>query len=711
MAIVLNFTYFLSIIPRRTRCDKAFIYYRIFNSLYMSFVYPWFLWALLSLAIPIIIHLFYFRRYKTVYFTNVRFLKEVKEQTAARSRLKHLLTLVMRLGALAFLVLAFAMPYIPEKGSDVKAGARDVSIYFDNSFSMSAESEDVRLLEKARQRAEEIVAAYDAEDRIQILTADFEGRDQRLLSKDDAMTRVREVRPSFSSRMLSTVLARQKSALATGINPNKEIYIISDFQQNASDLAPNTDSMLNIHLVPLQSVQNRNVSIDTAWFASPVPALNQPNELIVRVRNHTDIEMPSVRLMLDLDGQTRPEGTLALPAKSAIYDTINVTVQKTGWHQAKINITDFPIEFDNDYFLTFYVAEQVAMLEIFDASPNRFVQASFGQNAYFKLTSQSVNQLDYSKFANYNLLILSEVKNIPSGLISELTAYIKNGGNVLIFPHAQAVIKDYNALAQALQTSEWGRWDAQAREVSFINFEDFVFNDVFEERRENLKLPATKGNFRIVRKASTAEEVLLRYRDGQTFVNKQVIDKGNLFMCASPLDAQYSNLVQNGEIFVPMLYRMALATGQTRKIAYTIGKDNFVETSNRVTTSELVYKIGGETGEFIPEQRTLGSRVVLGINNQIASANIYDLYFNKGETLEKYAFNYDRQESELAFWDVATLEKMTNSTMSIIEGSAAKDFTNLISTQNKGTPLWKWCLIATLAFLLGETLILRLIKG
>ncbi|MEP6647066.1 MAG: BatA domain-containing protein, partial [Saprospiraceae bacterium] len=34
----------------------------------MQFLYPSFLWALTALSIPIILHLFYFRRYKKVYF-------------------------------------------------------------------------------------------------------------------------------------------------------------------------------------------------------------------------------------------------------------------------------------------------------------------------------------------------------------------------------------------------------------------------------------------------------------------------------------------------------------------------------------------------------------------------------------------------------------------------------------------------------------------
>jgi len=117
----------------------------------MLFQYPAFLFALAALAIPIIIHLFYFRRFKTVYFTNVRFLKEVKEETSARQKLRNLLVLLMRCLAVAALVFAFAQPFIP-KDVEVRQGQKLVSVFVDNSFSMRAMSEDVPLLEKAKQR-------------------------------------------------------------------------------------------------------------------------------------------------------------------------------------------------------------------------------------------------------------------------------------------------------------------------------------------------------------------------------------------------------------------------------------------------------------------------------------------------------------------------------------------------------------------------------
>ena len=183
----------------------------------MQFLYPTFLFALAALAIPIILHLFYFRRFKKVYFTNVRFLKEVKEETSARSKLRNLLVLLMRLLAIIFLVLTFAQPFIPQD-VEVKKGLKTVSVFVDNSFSMSALSQDVPLLEKAKQRAREIIQAYAVDDEFQILTNDFEGRHQRLVSQEDALDLVDEISISPSVREVSKVLTRAKA------NPEYEYF-------------------------------------------------------------------------------------------------------------------------------------------------------------------------------------------------------------------------------------------------------------------------------------------------------------------------------------------------------------------------------------------------------------------------------------------------------------------------------------------------------
>ena len=121
----------------------------------MNFLIPQFLWALLLLIIPLIIHLFNFRRYKKVVFSNVSMLKEIETQSRKTKQLKKWLILLSRLMALSSLILAFALPYFPNQSG--LFSRKLVSIYIDNSQSMLAEGENGQLFEDAKNKARQII--------------------------------------------------------------------------------------------------------------------------------------------------------------------------------------------------------------------------------------------------------------------------------------------------------------------------------------------------------------------------------------------------------------------------------------------------------------------------------------------------------------------------------------------------------------------------
>src|SRR6202789_2660641 len=180
----------------------------------MLFLYPAFLFALLSLAIPVLIHLFNFRRYQKVYFSNVQFLKEIQEQQSSRRNLKERLILASRLLALTFLVLAFAKPYIPGQNSANAGKQQAVSIFVDNSYSMQTLNSEGSLLDEAKRRAKEIASAYSINDSFQLLTQDFEGKHQRFVNRDEFDDAVDAVKISPQSRLLQQIINRQQSLLA-----------------------------------------------------------------------------------------------------------------------------------------------------------------------------------------------------------------------------------------------------------------------------------------------------------------------------------------------------------------------------------------------------------------------------------------------------------------------------------------------------------------
>ncbi len=677
----------------------------------MQFLYPGFLLALLALAIPVILHLFHFRRFRKVYFTNVQFLREVKEDTSARSKLRNLLVLLARLLSLAFLVFAFAQPFIP-RGTEVTNGRQAVSMFIDNSFSMSALSEDVPLLDKAKRRAREIVEAYSPEDRFQILTHDFAGRQQRLLSKDDALALIDEVEISPEVKNLSLVLTRQEQALDQDPSIDRRtIYQISDFQRSITDLEQEADSTIEVNLVPLQSVQERNVAVDTAWFEAPVQMVNQTNPLLVRIRNYSSESVENVRLSINYEGQNKPVGTLNIPAEGTVVDTVNLTILRTGWHEARLNLIDYPVQFDDQYFLAFKVAEEIQVLGIHEGQLNNFLASAINGLPDFSLEEQTARNLDYSSFRNYQLIVLDDVRVISSGLAAELNEYVNGGGNLLVFLGETADISTYSSFLGTFPANVPEQLETLERKVGDINTQDFVFKDVFENNSSNLQLPQTQKNFRLSRFNDRREERLMVYRDGTTFLAKYAVGAGHLYLCAAPLREEVNDLVRNGEVFVPMLYKMAVSSGRDPIIAYTIGENTQLEAEHQAERAELVYKMAGEGKEFIPQQRTLGSKVFLNVNDQVEQAGFYRLFLESGETLHEFAFNYNRKESELGYYSLEDLRNMMGGAVNII--STANDdrvLTAEIEERSQGIILWRWCLILALLFLLAEVLLLRFWK-
>ena len=671
----------------------------------MQFLYPQVLWALLALSIPIIIHLFHFRRFKKVYFTNVRFLKEIKEEKSTRRRLRNLMVLIARMLAMAFLILAFAQPFI-SKNNTAKTGKNNVSIFIDNSFSMMASSEDVPLIEKSRKKAEEIISAYSPSDEFQIISHEMKGSQLRWLSKDNTRSALDEIQLTPELSQLGNVLIKQKQSRPQ--EGNHIIYFLSDFQKSSSDFDFFVDSLSEINIVPLQAVKESNISIDSAWFESVVPALNQNNKLFFKISNHGKDDREDVRVSILYNGQLRPEGTLDIKAGQSTTDTINILVNTAGWQELELRVEDYPVQFDDKFFLSFNVKETIRVLAISDAEYQRYLDAVFGSMNNFELSKISPSSIRYDQFRDYDLIVLVDNPSFSSGLSSELDSYIREGGNVLVFPARDADITSYNNLLSKLNATTIQTWNPVKAEVYAINQEEFVFENVFENINRNLKLPLTEGNFQFAGSTRTTGEYLLRYRDGAPYLVKYARDKGHLYFCAAPLNRDFNDLVLNAEIFVPLLYKASYASSQSEKLFYIIGKDNSTTVPNQSGNDEIIYKISG-MDEFIPSQSNMGKTINLGFNNMIDEAGFYKVMIDN-EMTKNLAMNYNRLESDLEFFDIAELKERYTDKANIIENSLDTDMELLIKEKDKGITLWKWCLILALLCLAVETLLLRLWK-
>ena len=348
---------------------------------------------------------------------------------------------------------------------------------------------------KAKKKAESIVNAYGPADQFQIISHDLKGSQQRWINKENVIQAIEDIQLSPKVNNLANVYNKQKqSAQKEG---NHIIYYLSDFQKSITDLPVEADTTLELNLLPFQSVKESNITIDSAWFESVVPSINQNNKLFVRLKNHSDEKRDDVRLSINHNGQNRPEGTINIGANSTKTDTINLLLTEAGWQKLEIKIDDYPIQFDDSYFISFNIKEKINILSIYNNQPDRYLTALFKGLNQFELDKVKESSIQYDKLKDYDLIILSELKNISTGLSGGLKTYVENGGNVLVFPSELSNLESYNNFLAQLNANGFDKWTKEERNVYKINTAEFTFSNVYTSTGTNLKLPTTKGNFTV----------------------------------------------------------------------------------------------------------------------------------------------------------------------------------------------------------------------
>ena len=689
----------------------------------MSFLFPGFLLAFAALSIPILIHLFNFRKFKKVWFTNVRFLREVKMDTQSRSRLKHLLVLACRILAITFIVLAFARPFIPSANSTTHAARKIISVYIDNSYSMESVGMNGQLLDEAKRKAHEIAGAYTAGDRFQLLTNDFEVRHQRLVNKEEFESMIDEVKTSASVRKTSEVIARMKD-----VKQNEEknadvshiICLLSDFQKTTSDFSElKTDSTENIYLVPVASQKQSNVYIDTCYFASPYVQANAPAALYVRIRNVGQDDMQNIPVKFNVNGMQKSLASVDVAAKGTVIDTLNFTATTGGWQQAEVSITDYPVTFDDKYFLSFYISDRLNILEVNGTDPNRYLDALFGHDEYFALDQVVENRVDYSSLGKYQLIILNELKSPSSGLAQELNRFLEKGGSIIIFPNADADISTYNNFLNTFNAPLYSPAVTAEERVAVLETGNILFKDVFENKaggkNEIMDLPVVKKYFPLASRMN--EETIMRLENHASVLSQVTAGKGKLFLTAMPLNTDFSGLPVHA-LFVPLMHRIALLSSGVQPVNAIIGHDQQAEinaaTESGSVGGERVYHLINkpESVDVIAEEKVIAGKPVVSFPNQINKAGNYELH-DGDKLVSVISFNYNRAESDLESMSNNELETLIAS-KGISNITAMKpgneNLSVLMQHTSEGVHLWKWCIILALIFLAAEILLIRFFR-
>ena len=666
----------------------------------MIFTSPSFLWALGFLAIPIIVHLFQFRRFRKIHFPDVSLLKEVQTKSQVKNRLQHLLILFTRMAFLAFLVMAFAEPIIPSNTDNSKDAPSFVSIYIDNSLSMQNRQEQMHLLSIAKQDAYAIAEAYPPETKFQLITNRFSSEERRFYDRASVTTLIDGVAFSPFYKSLDEVLAfhtNSKSDISGGASIQ---YLLSDFQTIGMNEALSSDTNTQFRIVNYQGFYEQNISIDSVWINEPIVQTGMELQIFYRATNHGASIQRSVPISLSINKRDIGGVVIDIPANGFRDTSISVVVENT-WSniEGQIEVDDQPIEYDNNMLFSIDVKDEIKVTELYNSGSNRDPLKRLFESEEFDYQSINADQLNSENISSSDLLIINEVQAFNSGIAYLVTENVIRGGNVL-FILPENLSKEKQELMEVEYDFDFVKWDTSNLVVNAINTNDVLYREVFENQPKNLNLPSVKAHWRV---SGNGLNPILTLFDGSPLLVSKSLGNGKLYFVSAPLSGDATNF-HNHALFVPTIANMSFYSGHAKKLAYTIGESKIEIGAGIPERSQLISD--DKKNSFYPQRVYDG----LLINDQITKPSIYTLKMDTS-IFGRFAFNLARTESQVSkTTDDEVMAVFENAGLETALIDTKENMTTTINQAEFGTALWLPFLIIALLFLIFESILIKLFR-
>lgn len=674
----------------------------------MRFLYPNMLWGLLALLIPILIHLFNFRRHKLVYFSNTAVLRSIQQENAKTRKLKYLVTLLLRCLFIAALVLAFAFPYHPEKQLNVNTSDNLIGVYVDNSMSMKGQSQRTTLIEDARQSARDLVHKLNPSNRYLLMTNSFEVQNEYPMNQEEMLDQLDRMNPDGSPADMGEVIDRfEMLAKQHGFN-SSTLFLYSDFQRNTFDLsAAKADTALQVVVVPMVPEYKSNLYIDSVWLSSPIVQPGLTNDLNVRIVNQGDKEVKGLPVSFTMNGAMAASTTVDLEKNGEVEIEMQFVVDGTGEQRCSVSLTDHPITFDDAYDFVLSVKNKLNVVELGSESP--YGSLVFDDDEQFHYTLMEPSRFDLSALSQAQLLIVNETANLNETLQQTLLDAISEGASLVVFPaldNPKNNIYLYGRLGLTLMEV-----DTNATATEDLALQHAFFSDMILDLPQHPDLPKVKRHIRL--KSNGIPATLLTLQNADPLLLSEQVGKGQAFIFATGLSPAWSDLADNA-LFVPTMVKTALLGAQAGRISYAIGTDKMLVLNDigLVGDRRFLFANADRSFELMPSSEVRNNKVYLYLNDNLPSAGFYELLVN--DTLNRVtAWNESRVESRMDFIDRDDIEpefeKAGFNVAAVLDTTdlATDDWVEAMARQSSQ---WKLFALIALLALLGEIAVLRFWK-
>lgn len=502
----------------------------------MNFLYGYFLWALVGITVPLLIHFFGQRKRKEIPFSYIEFLKLSKVRSIKLQRLKDAFLLLLRTLIIAFLLIYLSEPVT--KAMSFLKSKKNIVVILDNSASMRAENNNV--WKKGKGIVKKITENISGNDRIAIVLTD--GNYIDFMNKRGMREEIPSLKPSFSSGNLNGSVIKTNE-LFKGKDGDKIVFIISDMQK----------TLWQTHI---ENFKDKNIKVFIIDAGAKNPS-NTTFKLIRRIDRkkylcsliNRSAEKKNAELILKTNGKEIKRNLLLNPfeEKNLIIEMIDNPDKITGEIKTDKDI----LTIDNFFYYTENRKEKINVLLITSnyLTSLPLMNALKALSLTEKINYRIIKKEDITEnllFSDYDFIFIVDAGRLQKKIVKRIGIYIKNGGNIVYFPGDRDIPENFNA--------DWKNSEGESiipvrmekkvifkrpLSITYVNKDDRIFYGIGEEIEKYFRdikfkkifvLRANKGNNLI--------EVENGYPAGITSYSKE----GNIIFFAFSFSSEWTNL-------------------------------------------------------------------------------------------------------------------------------------------------------------------------
>lgn len=599
-----------------------------------GFAHPALLAGLGLASVPILIHLLNRQRHKPMPWAAMRFVLAAYRKTRRRVQLENLLLLLLRTAAILFLALAVTRPFTGEASplASLSEGRRDLALIVDGSASMGWRENTESVFESTVQRAREIVRKLSSGrgDRVRLV---FAGQYPRLLSwttPEQALAVLDTLQaptdePLDLAAALGDVLQQAQHGSGeseVGGSKRLEVIVLSDLQARA--FRPASDAPASAAAAAaargdkaskdlpidartalvdvLDELQKLDVAVVVEGLAGsqPIPANmgiasvepltrfsgpGQPAEIAVDVQNFGPNAKNGVRVVLDVDGERRPNETTDVPARGHAQVVFSLTFKNAGEHVVTARLEEGDhLAFDNQRSRVVVVPPAVRVLLVNGAPGSVIEEDETGYlraviepsddvigssaNAPFDAREIQPDELSASDMdlTQFDVIWLANVESLPAPVVDKLETAIAGGRALIVSLGDRVDATSFNTrLFRAdgsglLPAALEDRVAVQSRASSYFRVKTFdethpALAFFADERFKPLFTEVPVYEFTAVRPLANARVLATLDDDGShPLLVERAYDRGKVFLWTSTIDPLWTRLPESPATLVPLVH-------------------------------------------------------------------------------------------------------------------------------------------------------------